>query len=108
MVVLRQAGPRAASSNRSCRLLVTAFKNGSEHESRRKVKLHAKAQPKAQPKELVEAKQQANDQANVQFQLPHHVEWGQDVCLVGEAGAWQHSSSSITLVMYITGLLMQL
>jgi hypothetical protein len=91
MAMLRRAGPRASSSNRSCKLLVTAFKNGSEHESRRKVKLQAKEQTTPQSKEQAEAKQQANDQAKVQFQLPHHVEWGQDVCLVGEAGVWHYS-----------------
>jgi hypothetical protein len=82
MALLRQACPRATSSNRSCKLLVTAFKNGSEPESKRRVKPQAKEQPRAQP----QAQEQANDQAKVQFQLPHHVEWGQDVCLVGEAG----------------------
>lgn len=88
MALLRQAGCRAASSNRSCKLAVTAFKNGSEHESRRRVKPQSK-ELKAGSTEQVEAKEQGADQAKVQFQLPHHVEWGQDVCLVGEAGALQ-------------------
>jgi hypothetical protein len=86
MALLRQACPRAASSNRSCKLLVTAFKNGSENESRRRVKPQTKELAKAQPQAQVEAQELASDQAKVQFQLPHHVEWGQDVCLVGEAG----------------------
>jgi hypothetical protein len=82
MALLRQACPRAVSSNRSCKLLVTAFTNGSEQEPRRRAKTQSKEQVKGQ----AQAVEQANDQAKVQFQLPHHVEWGQDVCLVGEAG----------------------
>ena len=98
MALLRQAGSRAASSNRSCKLAVTAFKNGSEHESRRRVKPQSK-ELKAESTEQVEAKQQGTDQAKVQFQLPHHVEWGQDVCLVGEAGARQYKEQQLILVI---------
>ncbi|KAF6261916.1 hypothetical protein COO60DRAFT_1678671 [Scenedesmus sp. NREL 46B-D3] len=88
-VALLRKGLRAVSSNR--KLVVTAFSKGSKHESRRTTNVLELVQPKVQLKLQVEAEELPVDQAKVQFQLPHHVEWGQDVCLVGEAdelGAW--------------------
>lgn len=56
--LISRASPRV-STNHS-QLVVKCFKSGDDTEKMEKAK--------------------------VTFQVPHHVEWGQELCLVGEAG----------------------